>query len=133
MRKISFSSILLVFLSLITIWLTGEVMFLKPDNTAYMQNIDSGYAPIRTIFGIFPVSIVSNKTTNDRTELSVVLINPLNIHFADAQISADVNGTVETVTMNLIPSANKIKFKVPPIQVGDPVTIRLELNRVYIK
>lgn len=132
-KHLKFSNFLLLFLTLAVLGLFGEIVNLTPDSTAYMPNTDSGFSYIKTDFGTFPVLIDDIKAADDSTQLTLILINPTNIHFADAGISIAVNGTVETERMNLLPSSNEVKFKIPPIDRGHPIEVSLELDRIYFK
>jgi hypothetical protein len=134
MRKsITFKNALLFFLTITVLWLVYETKNVSYNGTAYMKNKDSGFTIIKTDYSGFPVTIEETKSVNDRTELSLILINPLNVHFSDAELSVHVYTTVETVKLNLAPGTNIAKFKIPYIEADHPIKITLGLKRVYFK
>lgn len=132
-KKITFTNILLLLLSLSVLWLIDVVttmMDVGPTNTVYMQNTDTSFVLLDTAYGAFPIKISESKTVSDRTEITLGLLNPFNTNFADAEISLHVGQTIETVTMNIVPNINKAKFKIPPIQRGEPIKITLKLEKI---
>lgn len=98
-----------------------------------MKYQDHGFTIIKTDYGNFPITISNPKIGKNITELSFILINPLNVHFGDAEISVDVYNTVETVQMNLIPGTNEVKFKIPFITDDQTIKITMRLKTVYFK
>ncbi|MGB4106871.1 MAG: hypothetical protein WBK55_03650 [Alphaproteobacteria bacterium] len=133
MRKhLSFTNVLLFLLIITVLWLIGEIPV--ADGTVYMPNTDTaGFNILQTQYGNFPVAIDKTKPVEKGTELSVILINPLNINFSEAVVSVHANDAVETVRMNLAPSVNTAKFKLPPVERGETLKITLELDKIYFK
>lgn len=131
--KLTFTNILLCILTISVLWLAAEISYMQDQGSAFMQNSDSGYTIIKTRFGNFPVIVSKTKAVTDGTEITLTIINPMVIHFGDAKVSIDINGTIETKTLNLSPSVNTAKFKVAPLKRGDPINVSLELNQIYFK
>lgn len=129
----SFRNLLLIFLTITVLWLVFKVVDVAPDNSVYLRSTDGSFFVIKTVYAGFPTIIDEIKQIDDGTELSITLINPLNVHFADAEISIEVNGTTEKVRKDLAPSTNKLKLKIPPIMRGDPIKVSLLLDKVYFK
>ncbi len=129
----TFTNIWLFILTLAVIWLAFDNGSPPVEGSAYMQNSDGGYTTIESRFGNFPVSVSETKPIGDGTEITLKIINPLVIHFLDAKVSVDANGTLESKTVNLAPNANTAKFKVAPLKRGDPIRISLELDKIGFK
>lgn len=132
-KYIIFNNIVLIFLTITVLWLVNKTDGISYEGRVYVPNTDGGFTLIKTDYGGFPVLIDKTKPVEDGTELSFILINPFNIHFGDAKISVGVNGTVESIRMDLLPSVNRVKFNVPFIERGQLIEIKLSLNRIYFK
>lgn len=131
-KHITFNGFLLFLLTVTVLWLIYKTNNISSDNTAYMRNQTSRFTVIKTEYGSFPVTINETKPVAGGTELSLILINPLNVHFVDAEISVHTY-TAETIKMNLVPGANSAQFKIPSIEPEHPIKITLSLKRVYFK
>ena len=132
MRKfISIQNILLIILSVTVLLLVFKVFSISSIGTTYLQNNDGGFNIVETSYGGFPVKIDETKAVDDGTQLTLDIVNPFNIHFANAEISVSVYDTTETVTMNLLPSTNRAQFRVPFIQRGHPIDITLKVDKIY--
>lgn len=129
-KKITLQNVLLTLLIFIVLWQGALISDLTANNLVYIQNQDSNYSIVKTGFGGFPISILETKRFEDRTDLSLVVLNPLNLHFKDAEILVSASNTTERVVMDLLPGANKAKFKIPPIERGEDLTIELKLDRI---
>jgi hypothetical protein len=132
-KYISFNSVLLFLLTIVVLWLVYKTNNVSPNDTAYMPNQIGGFRLIKTEYGSFPVIIDDTRSSNNVTELSLIFINPLNIHFGDTEISVEGYGSIETVKMNLVPGTNGAKFKIPYIERDHPVKIMLKLKKIYFK
>lgn len=129
-EKLSFRNIFLFLLTLVVYWSVDQIMILKEKNFVYAPNTDSGYFIIKTEFGGFPVVIDDSKTSNGATDLTLSLVNPLNIRFREAELSVQVNDTIETIRMDIIPGRNKTKMKISPIERGQPLMFSLKLDKI---
>ncbi len=131
--RFKWANVYLCLLTIAVIWLALELGSLKDTGSAYMQNSDSGYTAIRTRFGNFPVLVSETKAAKDGTEMTLTIVNPLVIHFNDARVSVETNGTIESKTIDLAPSSNTAKFKVAPLNRGDTIKVYLDLDGIAFK
>jgi len=131
--KKSFIFLLITLFVLINASLFVELSNLSPDNTVYIPNQENDYAVIKTQHGAFPVSISATKKIDDGTELSIILINPVNIYFAEAEFLAQTTYTPSRVTIDIVPGMNVLKIKVPFIERGELIKISLNMDKIYFK
>lgn len=128
-----FVAVVMSLLLLMNVLLLIELSSSEPDNTTYIPHQENDYVTINTKHGAFPISIVATNKIDDGTELGLILINPVNIHFADAEIFIQTAHAPTRITLDIRPGVNSLKAKVPSIERGELIKISLNVDKLYFK